>query len=124
LTFLKIDRLPPISVPFVSVSVGYILRLMHVTVHVPSSPRQFTAGASKLHVEVVRQLTLAELFRCLHGDHPGIVERTLDEQGRVREHVNVFVDGESIRAGSSLGLKTAVRAGAEVWILPAVSGGS
>ena len=47
----------------------------------------------------------------------------VDEQGRVREHVNMFVDGASIRAGSSLGLHTPVRAGAEIWILPAVSGG-
>jgi molybdopterin converting factor small subunit len=87
--------------------------------------RQYTAGANKLHVEVdvARQLTLAELFWRLHGDYPGIVERTLDEQGRVREHGNVFVDGESMRAGSSLGLETAVGAGAEVCILPAVSGG-
>jgi sulfur-carrier protein len=52
------------------------------------------------------------------------VERVLDEQGRVREHVNVFVDGESVRAAARLGLATPVRAGAEVWILPAVSGGS
>ncbi len=39
-------------------------------------------------------------------------------------HVNIFVDGESIRAGCGLGLETPVRPGTEVWILPAVSGGS
>jgi molybdopterin converting factor small subunit len=53
-----------------------------------------------------------------------VVERALDEQGKIREHVNVFVDGESIRAGAKRGLQTPVAAGAEVWILPAVSGGS
>jgi molybdopterin converting factor small subunit len=49
---------------------------------------------------------------------PGIVERVLDEQRVVRRHVNVFVDGD--RAS----LTTPVKAGSEIWILPAVSGGS
>jgi molybdopterin converting factor small subunit len=39
----------------------------------------------------------------------------------VRPHINIFVDGESIRYAE--GLRTAVRDGAEVVILPALSGG-
>jgi sulfur-carrier protein len=96
---------------------------MQVIVHVPSSLRQYAGGAGKLHLDVVESATLSAVLECLHADHPGIVERALDESGCVRQHVNVFVDGESIRAGSSLGLETPVRAGTEVWILPAVSGG-
>jgi molybdopterin synthase sulfur carrier subunit len=96
---------------------------MQVIVHVPASLRQFSGGTGKLQVEVLESATLGALFDCLHADHPGIVERALDESGSLRQHVNVFVDGESIRAGSSLGLQTPVRAGTEVWILPAVSGG-
>jgi molybdopterin converting factor small subunit len=64
------------------------------------------------------------VFQRLHAEHPGVVERALDELGQIRPHVNVFLDGESIRAGSRLGLRAPVRAGAEIWILPAVSGGS
>ena len=96
---------------------------MQVTVYVPASLRQYSGGVGKLQVEVVESATLSALFDCLHERYPGIVERALDESGSVRQHVNVFVDGESIRAGSSLGLATPVRAGTEVWILPAVSGG-
>jgi molybdopterin converting factor small subunit len=94
-----------------------------VEVHVPTSLREFAGGASKLRIDIADQSTLGTVFERLHTDHPGVVERALDEQGRVRPHVNVFVDGESVRAGSKLGLDTPVRAGTEVWILPAVSGG-
>jgi molybdopterin converting factor small subunit len=39
----------------------------------------------------------------------------------VRPHVNIFVDGESIRDRGGLG--ASIRGGAEILILPAVSGG-
>jgi molybdopterin converting factor small subunit len=97
---------------------------MLVEVHVPTSLREFAGGARKLRVDVDESSTVGRVFECLHVDYPGVVERALDEQGRVRPHVNVFVDGENVRAGSRLGLATPVRSGAEIWILPAVSGGS
>ena len=96
---------------------------MQVTVYVPAALRQFSGGAGKLRIELAQPGTLAAVFDVLHADYPGVVERALDEQGRVREHVNIFIDGESIRAGAGQGLHTPVSAGAEVWILPAVSGG-
>jgi molybdopterin converting factor small subunit len=96
-----------------------------VTIHIPASLREFSGGARRLRVNLDDGggTTVAEVFERLHADAPGVVERALDERGEVREHVNVFVDGESIRAGSKLGLNTPVGAGTEVWILPAVSGG-
>src|SRR5919204_1988240 len=96
---------------------------MQVVVHIPASLRQYSGGARQVCLSVEQPWTLAEVFERLHVDHPGVVERALDEQGSVREHVNVFVDGHSVRAGSKLGLHTPVRPGTEVWILPAVSGG-
>ena len=44
------------------------------------------------------------------------------ERGEVRPHVNIFVDGGNIRHAG--GLAAPVRDGAEIVILPAVSGGS
>ena len=96
---------------------------MQVTVHVPASLRAYSGGARQVCLELDQLPTVEAVFQRLHADHPGVVERALDETGQVRPHVNVFVDGESIRAGSGLGLKTPVRAGTEVWLLPAVSGG-
>lgn len=96
---------------------------MQVTVFVPAALRQFAAGERKMSLEVDEPATLGRVFARLHEQAPGVVERALDERGAVRPHVNVFVDGESVRANSPLGLETPVRAGSEVWILPAVSGG-
>jgi sulfur-carrier protein len=97
---------------------------MQVTVYVPAALRQFAAGERRVCVDVAEPATVGGVFGCLHGQHPGVVERALDETWTPRQHVNIFVDGESIRAGSRLGLETPVRAGTEVWIIPAVSGGS
>jgi molybdopterin converting factor small subunit len=97
---------------------------MQVTVRVPASLRQYSGGASKVCIECAEPSpTLASVLARMHALHPGVVERALDERGAVRPHVNVFVNGENIRTGSAMGMQTPVAAGAEVWILPAVSGG-
>jgi molybdopterin synthase sulfur carrier subunit len=94
---------------------------MHVTLHVPSSLREFSAGQSRLALDVADSATVRDVFGRMHATHPGITERVLDERGEVRQHVNIFVNGNSIRLGH--GLATPVEAGTEIWILPAVSGG-
>jgi sulfur-carrier protein len=96
---------------------------MRVVVNVPSSLRQFSNGRGHIPLDCEQSSTLRQIFGQLREVAPGVAERALDEQGQIRPHVNVFVDGQSIRAGSPLGLETPVAAGAEVWILPAVSGG-
>jgi sulfur-carrier protein len=93
-----------------------------VSVFVPSALRQYAAGQRKVELDLHESgATLAGVFDQLRGRYPGVCERALDEQGNVRQHVNVFVDGEPVRGQG--GLQTRVHAGAEVWILPAVSGG-
>ena len=46
----------------------------------------------------------------------------LDEQGELRRHVNIFIDGENARFAG--GLKAQVGAASEMWIHPALSGGA
>ena len=95
---------------------------MQVTVNVPASLRQFSDGQRQVCLECDEPSTLAAVFSHLHAAAPGVVERALDEQGRIREHVNVFIDGESVRAGGKLGLNTPVSSGAECapnWCAPA-----
>jgi PPOX class probable F420-dependent enzyme len=48
-------------------------------------------------------------------------DRVVTEQGQVREHINIFVGKENIRYTG--GLATPVPPGAEISIVPAVSGG-
>lgn len=79
-------------------------------------------GAGGGAVEPSAEGALAEeTFGLLWGDCPGVRDRVLDERGEVRPHVDVFVDGEDIRYAGGLGAP--LRGGAEILILPAVSGG-
>jgi molybdopterin converting factor small subunit len=48
-------------------------------------------------------------------------DRVLDERGRVRPHINIFVGEENIR--DARGLATPLPNDCELAILPAVSGG-
>jgi molybdopterin converting factor small subunit len=58
------------------------------------------------------------LLRGLELEHPALSGWVLDERGRIRRHINVFVNGE--RGGEG----TAVRSEDRVEVLPAITGGS
>jgi molybdopterin converting factor small subunit len=65
--------------------------------------------------------TVGDAFETLWRLYPGVRDRLCDEQGKVRQHVNVFVGNESIRYTG--GLATPLEHGSEISIVPAVSGG-
>ena len=62
--------------------------------------------------------TVDELLRALEAAQPALRGWILDERGRVRRHINVYVNAE---AG---GADTAVGEDDRVDVLPAISGGS
>ncbi|MBI5711080.1 MAG: MoaD/ThiS family protein [Candidatus Eisenbacteria bacterium] len=98
---------------------------MRVVFLIPGQLRAFTDGAGRVTVEVTPAGTAppaaGEALAALWRLHPGVRDRLVTEQGQVRPHVNVFVGNESIRWTG--GLATPVTQGAEVSIVPAVSGG-
>ena len=61
--------------------------------------------------------TLGEVLDDLFALHPGLRNHVLDEQGRIRPHVLVFVDGRRADIASPVG------ATSDVQVLQAVSGG-
>ena len=65
--------------------------------------------------------SLSEALSLLWADCPAIRDRMVTELGELRPHINIFVDSESIRYSG--GFDTPVRDGAEIFILPALSGG-
>ena len=71
--------------------------------------------------EEVDAATVAELIAVLDARYPGLGERLTEPGGHMRRWINVFVDGEDIRMLQSM--DTELRAGAEVYIVPAVAGG-
>jgi sulfur-carrier protein len=93
---------------------------MPVTIHVPGYLCEFTEGRGLVRLQGSPR-SVGEALLALAALHPGVRDRVMNEQGAVRPHVNVFVGGESIRATG--GLATPLPAGADLYIIPAVSGG-
>jgi sulfur-carrier protein len=93
---------------------------MPVTVRIPSYLAAFAEGRNSIVVEGA-PLTADGVLQSLWSLHPALRDRILDEQGQVRQHINVFVGEESIRFAA--GLATPVPDGTEILIVPAVSGG-
>jgi len=90
-----------------------------VTVRIPTPLRTVTGGRATVAVEGA---SVGEVVKALDAACPGIGERVLDANGRVRRFVNIFVDDEDIRF--QRGLETPVRDGATMSIIPAVAGGA
>ncbi len=65
--------------------------------------------------------TVAELVRALDMHWPGLTYYIVDEQGRLRKHVALWVDGELV--GDREQLSDALHPDATVHILQALSGG-
>lgn len=92
-----------------------------VVVRLASALRPFADGAASVDVEVPSPATVGSVLDALAAAHPGIGRRVRDETGVVRRHVNVFVGADNAR--DLAGVDTVVPDGAEVSVLPAVSGG-
>ena len=93
---------------------------MPVTFRIPTYLVSFTGGQSALTLDGA-PTNVADALKSLWKRHPGLRDRILDEQGEVRQHINIFVGDEAIRFAE--GLSTRVPDGAEILIVPAVSGG-
>jgi len=91
---------------------------MSVSVRIPTILRSYTGGAAEVMAEPG---TLREVISDLDVSYPGIGGRLLDDSGRLRRFVNVYVGEEDVRFAA--GLDTPVPAGAQVSVIPAVAGG-
>ena len=92
---------------------------MSITVRIPTPLRRITNGQDKIAVE---GSTLGEVIASLDAEFPGIRDRICDEQGEIRNFVNIYVNGEDVRFLAGLG--TATSSGDELSIVPAVAGGA
>ena len=91
-----------------------------LTFTIPGPLRELAGDRHELRVSGSAR-SVDEALALLWEEAPAVRDRVITERGDVREHINIFVDGESIR--DAAGLRTPVREGAEIVILPAVSGG-
>jgi molybdopterin synthase sulfur carrier subunit len=89
-----------------------------VTIYLPGPLRSYCAGAAQLSISAgTVQAALEELER----SQPALYRNICDERGTVRRHLNVFVNSDNMRDLD--GVDTTLKAGDEVTIVPAVSGG-
>ena len=91
---------------------------MSIVVRIPTPLRRLTDGQDKVDVDGD---TLGGVIDAMNEQYPGIRERICDDQGQLRNFVNVYVNGEDVRFLQ--GLETATTDGDEVSVVPAVAGG-
>jgi molybdopterin synthase sulfur carrier subunit len=90
---------------------------METIVRIPTPLRALTAGADEVPATGA---TVGDVIEDLERRHPGIRDRLLDEKG-VRRFVNIYVGEEDVRFLQ--GLKTELKAGDQISIIPAIAGG-
>ena len=84
-----------------------------VTLRLPSTLSTYSGGKSQI---ALRANTVDQLLALLAELHPQVWQRLCTEEGHIREHVRIFVDNELITGQN--GLKTALKPGQEVIVLP------
>jgi sulfur-carrier protein len=88
-------------------------------VAIPSQLRSYTGGVAHVDASVdAPEPRLADVFAALERMYPGIRFRMIDEAGRVRPHIQVFVDTTIERNPQAR-----LHEGAKVMIVGALSGG-
>lgn len=84
-------------------------------VRIPTPLRSYTGNQATVDVAGT---TLGDLVDDLDRQYPGIGFRMVDEQGRLRQHMIIFVNGERVRD-----LSTPVADQDDVALMQVLSGG-
>jgi len=92
--------------------------MSQTTIRIPTPLRAFTGGSGEVVVEAT---TVGEALDALGLRHEGVLDRVLDEQGRVRGFVNIYLDEENVK--SLGGFDAPLTDRAVISIVPAVAGG-
>ncbi|HYR86911.1 MAG TPA: ubiquitin-like small modifier protein 1 [Terriglobia bacterium] len=91
---------------------------MSLKVVIPTPLRKYTNGADSVEVEAA---TVQDVLNSLDSKYPGFRASICDESGSLRRFINIYINGEDVRFLENLA--TPVTDGAEVAIVPAISGG-
>ncbi len=91
---------------------------MSIKIHIPSTLRDCCDGAMELTLSAT---SVRAALEQIERSYPALYRSVCDETGRVRRHVNLYVNLSDVRERE--GLDTALVSGDILTILPAVSGG-
>ena len=92
---------------------------MALTVHLSGHLKSFTGGELEIELDD-RFNSVGDALDSLWKLHPALRDRVLNEQGEIRQHVNVFVGSENVKGLRALETKLNSD---EIHIFNAVSGG-
>ncbi|WP_129112997.1 ubiquitin-like small modifier protein 1 [Halegenticoccus tardaugens] len=79
------------------------------------------AGTRRVTVDLDGESTVGDALDALLERRPALAARVLDDDGHLREHINVLRNGENVFTDE--GLETTVGDGDELALFPPVSGG-
>lgn len=86
---------------------------------------QFTPALRRFFPQLqaidVQGTTVKEILHSIESHYPGMQAYLVDDQGQLRQHVNIFVRG--IRIQDESGLSDVVAPEDEVFVMQALSGG-
>lgn len=91
---------------------------MAVTVYIPTPFRRATGNRDRVEIAAADVTELLDELERSYSPLKGLVR---NDQGDVHQHVNIYVNNEEIEALQ--GLRTPLRDGDEVAIIPALAGG-
>lgn len=84
-------------------------------IRIPTPLRSYTSQAAEVEAEGAN---IDEILVDLDRQFPGLKFRVVDEQGRLRQHMRVFINEEIVRD-----LSTKITADDEITLMQALSGG-
>lgn len=89
-----------------------------VKVRIPAPLQKITQNKQEVTAEAGN---IKELIVDLEKQYPGLKDRILDENGKIRRFINFYVNDEDIRFLKQD--ETVLAEGSEVSIIPAIAGG-
>jgi sulfur-carrier protein len=91
---------------------------MSVTIEIPTAFRRFTDGTPKVDSTAV---TVADALNELVARFPALSRHVRDEQGQIRQFLNVYLNDEDIRFLG--GEASALKDGDRLLLVPSIAGG-
>ncbi|PCJ44312.1 MAG: molybdopterin synthase sulfur carrier subunit [Moraxellaceae bacterium] len=91
---------------------------MNITIRIPSPLRRFTEQAAQIELNAN---TVGEALMALNAQYPDLQTQLMDEQGKLRNFVNIFHNKIDIK--QLQGMESTLDEGSELRIVPAIAGG-
>lgn len=93
---------------------------MSISIRIPTILRTYTGGSATVELEAT-VTTLQDAIDSLDAAAPGIKARLIDDEGKLRRFINLYINDDDVRFLD--GLATVLGDGTQISIVPAVAGG-